>query len=419
MPLKLTEGISQQVVALVASVGNLIYNKDVPLSEPEKAKVGATIAKNVLDILGPHFTKTAARTEAQIKAEIAVINDKVRKTPFGWRRKALIKEKVKYMEKLGEEALQIEKTVEKSKGLLSRIKGKMSVPAGVIRVIGVVIAVAFISFLIWDIVAHGGQMSGGQLALGIINIILEAAIVVVEILSLIFPAVSIIPVIGQILAIAVLIVGILIMIFGATEHQETPGEKFVKRMQSGWLTTIDSPPDPLLEASISSSSGKKGSGWSFTLTLTNKKLETIKFMDTASSQPGTAPSTDTINSASLSFFSGSDDSTLFSNTEFVGTGESVQSGSGTWSATTAGEKPSELWDVACLKPNGTTVRSTNYELRIKAKAGASPSIAPRQTLTLTVSGTLGGTAGTAIVKVIERRPGAPFCPTTFTITREK
>ncbi|KAF2729658.1 hypothetical protein EJ04DRAFT_555937 [Polyplosphaeria fusca] len=407
-----------KVFALLASIANLIFTKDVKLSDSEKAKVGGTIAKNVMDILGPHFTKATPRTAAQIDAEVAVLNDKVRKTPFGWRRGKLVEEKVKYMEKLGEESLQIEKNVEKSKGLLSRIKGKISLPAKVVRIIGIVIAVAFIGFLIWDLVAHGGTMSAGQMALGIINIILEVAIVVCEVLSLIFPAVTIIPVIGQILAIAVLIVGVLVMIFSTTEHQKTPGEKFVDRMKGGWLTTIDGPPDPLLDASISSDSGNKGSNWSYTITLKNNKSNTIKFIEAAPQIPGTPPSTDRINATSLSFFSGSDDTTLFSNGAFTGPGETTQNGSGTWSVNIAGEKPTDTWDVALLKPNGTNLKSTNYELRIKAKPSQSPEIASGKAITLTVSGTLGSTAGTPMVKVIERRPGAPFCPTTFGITRE-
>jgi hypothetical protein len=371
-----------------------------------------------MDIVGPHFTKTGPRTVAQIHAETAIMNDKVRKTPFGWRRKALIKEKVKYFEKLGKESLELEKTTAKA-GLLSRLKGKLSVSPKVMRIIGTVIAVAFIGFLIWDIAVHGKNMSAGQLALGIINIILEVAIVVVEILGLLMPAVSIIPVIGQILMVAVLIIGILITIFGTTEHQKTPGEKFVDRMRAsdGWLSKIDDPPAPLLTASVSSSSGTKNASWSFTLTLTNDTTEKITFSDAAPTKKGMAPSTDTINSISLSFFGGSDDTNLFTNTAFAGEGEEAVAGGGTWrTPTIPGDKAA--WDIVLQKPNGTSLRSTNFFVRVRDQAWKTgATLAPGGKIEIKIEGTMGTKAGTSVVTVVEKRPGAPYAPSTFEMTR--
>lgn len=409
------------MLALFANVANMIFNKDAALTDSEKAKMGGTIAKNVMDILGPHFIKTGPRSVAQIHAETAILNDKARKTPFGWRRGKLEEQKVKYMDTLGEEALQQERNAVRGGGLLSRLKNKLSVPPKIMRMIGIAIAVAFIAFLIWDLVAHGGAMSGGQLALGIINIVLEVAVVIVEVLSLIFPAVSFIPVIGQILAIAVIVVGVLIMIFGNTQHQKTPGEKFVDRMRAhgGWLSKIDDPPNSLLTASISSQSGSKNTACTFTVTLTNTTQSTISFIDAASVPPGTAPSSDTINSVELSFFAGSDDSTLFSNATFAAPGETVPAGSGTWAVTTTSGAAggTQAWDIAMQKPNGTNLRSTNFNLRVKGVPKQTATISPSQTLVFTISGTLGASAGTALIKVIEKRPGAPFCPSTFEITR--
>ncbi|KAH6856235.1 hypothetical protein B0I37DRAFT_389573 [Chaetomium sp. MPI-CAGE-AT-0009] len=304
-----------------------------------------------------------------IHAETALMNDKVRKTPFGLRRKSLIKEKVKYFEKLGKESLELEKRTAKT-GLLSRLKGKLSVSPKVIRIIGTVIAIAFIAFLIWDIAVHGGKMSPAQLALGIINIVLEVAIVVVEILGLLMPASSIIPVVGQVLMIVVLIVGILITIFGTTEHQKTPGEN------------------------------------------TNK----ITFSDAAQTTNGMAASTDTINSVSLSFFGGSDDSNLFSNTDFAGEGEKAKAGGGTWTCSTPGDKAT--WDVALLKPNGTTMRSTNLFVRIRDKADQKgAALAPGEKIDIRIQGNMGTNAGTSVVTVVEKRPGAPYAPSTFEMTR--
>ncbi|RKK77994.1 hypothetical protein BFJ71_g16606 [Fusarium oxysporum] len=412
-------GTAIKMLALFANVANLIFNKDADLTDSEKARVGGTIAKNVMDILGPHFIKTGPRSAAQIHAETAILNDKARKTPFGWRRGKLVEEKVKYMEKLGEEALEGNANAARSGGLLSRLKNKISVPPKVMRMIGIAIAVAFIGFLIWDLVAHGGAMSGGQLALGIINIVLEAAIVIVEVLGLLLPASTLIPVIGQILAIAVIVVGVLVMIFGNTEHQKTPGEKFVERMQTsgGWLSRIDEPPSPLLSATISSSSGNKNSTATFTVTLTNDTGKTISFIDAAPSAPGQTPSTDTINSVELSFFSGSDDTNLFSNAAFAGPGEARPNGSGTWSITTPGAGGSKAWDVAMQKPNGTSLRSTNFNLRVKGITGQTAKIDLGSKMEFSISGTLGTTAGTTMIKVIEKRPGAPFAPATFEITR--
>lgn len=71
------------------------------------------------------------------------------------------------------------------RGLLSRLKNKLSIPPKVMRMISIAIAVSLIGFLIWVLVAHGATMSGGQLVLSIINIVLEVAIVIVEIFSLI------------------------------------------------------------------------------------------------------------------------------------------------------------------------------------------------------------------------------------------
>jgi hypothetical protein len=358
-----------------------------------------------------------------IHAEVQLLNDKVRKTPFGFRRGKLVDEKVKYMEKLGEESLKLEKEAEKAQGFMKRIQGKLSMPAKIIRLIGVVIAVLFISFLIWDIACHGGEMSGGQLALSIINIILEVAIVICEIVSVFVPALTIIPVIGQILAFAVLVLGVLMLIFGGTAHQKTPGEKFVDRMQAtdGWVTKLRSPPEPLLTASISAQSGPKGSQRAFAFILTNETTRTITFTEAAADVPGTPESTDTINSLEVSFFAGSDASTLFSNGAFAGPGETVPFGSGTWSVATPPGPPA-TWKTDLLKPNGTSLKSTNYILRVKAAAaapgGTPATIAPGQSFALTVSGSLGGEAGTAVVKVVERRPGAGFCPVTFTVTRE-
>lgn len=371
-----------------------------------------------MEIVGPHFAKTGPRTAAQIHAETALMNDKVRKTPFGWRRKALVKEKVKYMEKLGMDSLEIEKNTTKT-GLLSRLKNKLSMPPRVIRIIGTVIAVVFIGFLIWDIAAHGRTMSAGQLALGIINIVLEVAIVVVEILGLILPAVSIIPVIGQILMIAVLIVGIFVTIFGTTEHQKTPGEKFVDRMQAsgGWLSQIDDPPEPLLTATVSSTSGTKHAPWSLSLTLKNDTIKTIKFSDAAPTEAGKDPSTDTINSVSLSFFGGTDDANLFANTDFAGEGEKAVAGGGTWRCS-GFPGGAAAWDVALQKPNGTSLRSTNLFVRIRDKAEQTgAALAPGEKIEIKIEGTLGAKAGTSMVTVVEKRPGAPFAPSTFEITR--
>lgn len=66
-----------------------------------------------------------------------------------------------------------------------------------------------------------------------------------------------------------------------------------------------------------------------------------------------------------------------------------------------GRRPAR--DIAMQKPNGTNLLSTNFNLRVKG-------IAPSQTLVFTISGTLGAQAGTAMFKVVEKRPGAPFCP---------
>lgn len=104
---------------------------------------------------------------------------------------------------------------------MSRLKNKLSVPPKVMRMIGFKIAVAFIGVLIWDFVAHGGAMSGGQFALGIINIVMGSGHCDSRDLVLDLTAVSFIPVIGQVLAI---VVGVLIMIFGNTEHKR-PQEK--------------------------------------------------------------------------------------------------------------------------------------------------------------------------------------------------
>ncbi|EAQ86160.1 predicted protein [Chaetomium globosum CBS 148.51] len=302
-----------------------------------------------------------------IHAETALMNDKVRKTPFGWRRKALIKEKVKYFEKLGKESLEVEKTTAKT-GLLSRLKGKLSVSPKVIRIIGTVIAIAFIGFLIWDIAVHGKNMSSVQLALGIINIILKVAIVVVEILGLIMPAVSIIPVIGQILLIAVIIVGIFITIFGTTEHQKTPGRE-------------------------------------------------ITFSDAAPTQKDQAASTDTINNVSLGFFGGSDDTCLFTNTAFAGEGEAEAAGGGTWSCTTL-PGDAGAWDVALQTPHGTSLRSTNFFVRVRDKAGEKgAALALGEKIDILIKGTMGTKAGTSVVTVAEQRPGVLYAPSTFEMTR--
>ena len=74
------------------------------------------------------------------------------------------------------------------------------------------------------------------------------------------------------------------------------------------------------------------------------------------------------------------------------------------------EKASKSWDIALLKPNGSNLKSTNYQLCIKATAGEFPSIASGEKITFKVTGILGKEAGTALVKVIERRPGAPILP---------
>ena len=380
------------------------------MTDAEKAKAGGTIAKNVFDLLSPHFVKIGPRSLLQQHAEIALINDKVRKAPFGWRRGKLVDEKVKYMEKLSEESLQLEKGLQKSKGFLGRIKGKVSVDIKYVRIIGIAISVVFIAFLIWDLVTTAGQMSKTQLTLGIINVVLEVAIVICEVLSLLMPAVSIIPVIGQFLAIAVLIVAIVMLILGNTEHQKTPGEEFVEKAQSGWLKTIDDPPEALLSASLLTTSGNKGSSVTNIATLSNNTSQTIKFTEDAQARRGTPPSKDTINSASISFFAGSDSTNIFSDANF-----SPGSGTGTWSASVPGVR--EAWDIALLKPSGTNLKTTNYELRIKNVSGQIPSIAPGEKISMTINGTLSSEAGIATVKAIEKRPGAPFCPTTFTFTK--
>ena len=117
-----------------SNITSIIYGKDVPLTPSEAAVIGGQVAKNLMDIVGPHFVKAVPRTAAQMHVEKALINDKIRKTPFGWRRKALIKEKVKYFEKLGKESLELEKATAK-RGLLSRLKGKLSVSPKIIRII--------------------------------------------------------------------------------------------------------------------------------------------------------------------------------------------------------------------------------------------------------------------------------------------
>lgn len=412
-----------KVLALTASMFRLFYDGAFEKLQPsEIAKISATIVKNTFDIISPHLTIRTERNNIMVsEAEVQIMNDKVRKTPFGIRRGALVEEKVKYMEKLGEESLKLERGAEQSQGFLKRLQNKMSMSANVVRLIGVVIAVAFISFMIWDMAVHGGKMSGGQLALGIINIILEVAIVVIEIVAVMMPALSIIPVIGQLLAVAVLVVGLLLMLFGGSEHQETPGEKFVGRMQQpdGWVTKLNDPPEALLTSSLSSWDGIKGTQSTYTFTLANQKSIPITFTEATKDKPGTPESTDTINSVEVSFFAGSDESALYSNGAFAGPGETVTFGSGAWSFTAPGA--AKDWNVALLKPNGTSLKSTNYVLRLKAADGSDPKTAPKmapgETLTFTITGALGAVAGTTIVKTIERRPGASFCPVTYTVTR--
>ncbi|KAK3389570.1 hypothetical protein B0H63DRAFT_518804 [Podospora didyma] len=235
-------------------------------------------------------------------------------------------------------------------------------------------------------------MSGAQKTLGIINIVLEAATVICEIWSMIRPASTLIPVISQFLAIAVVVVGVLMLIFGATEHQKTPGEAFVLRMQAsdGWVHNLRDPPAPLLKATMSAFEGIKGSLMSFTINEDN--AQTIRFSEAAKDEPGKEESKNTINSLQVSFFAGSDTSNLFSN------------GASGSSATVA-------WDIKLLSPNGTSLKSRGYDIRVKAapeNTGAPPTIGPNQRFVFTISGTLGGEAGTAVLKVVERRPG-PGC----------
>lgn len=54
-------------------------------------------------------------------------------------------------------------------GLLTRLNNRLPVPPKDTRMISFVIDVAFIGLLIWDSIAHGGAVSGSQLAFGIIK----------------------------------------------------------------------------------------------------------------------------------------------------------------------------------------------------------------------------------------------------------
>lgn len=116
--------------------------------------------------------------------------------------------------------------------------------------ISFVIDVAFIGFLIWDSIAHGGAVSGSQLAFGIIKMdcLKEVAIAIVEVLSLIFPS------------------GVVYTRDrsgtghrghrGRRSHHDiwqcgTPNDTRM-RADDRWLSETDDPPDSLLTASISS-----------------------------------------------------------------------------------------------------------------------------------------------------------------------
>lgn len=397
-----------------------VQGRNVKLEPSEIAKVSATIAKNFFDLISPHLVIQKPRSLYHKAAELQILQDKIQKTPFGHKKNKLVAERTKWYDELGNDALKIKKEAEKS-GFLKKIQSKISMPLKAIRIIGVIIAIAYISFLIWDLAVHGGQMSGAQLALNIINLILEVAVVVCEIVSIALPALNIVPVIGQVFAILLLIVSILLSIFSSTEHQKTPGEKFVDRMQApgGWLSTLPDPPSALLTTTMTPEAGTKGAPTTFTFTLTNSTPQPIKFSEATKDIPGTPASSDTINSVEINFFGGSDSSALFSNVAFAGPSEAAPPplGSGSWSVTTPGTGPASAWKVDLQKPNGSNLQSTGFQLRIKTAEGAAPVIARGEKFVVTIKGGLGGEAGTALVKVVEKRPGAQFCPTTFLVTR--
>ena len=397
----------------------------VNLEPAEIGRVAATVSKNFFDLVSPHFAIRQERSFFQQRTELQILNDKIKKTPFGYKQDKLIKERTKWFDQLGDDALKIKKNAE-STSFLKKLQNKVSVPAKAIRLFGVVIAIAYIGFLIWDLAVNGGKMSGVQLALNILNLIIEVAIVVLEIVAIAMPALSIIPVIGQVFAVLLLIASIFLSIFGGSERQKTPGELFVERMQApgGWLSKIPEPPTPLLTSTMTPESGTKGASTTFTFTLTNSTSKAIKFTEATKYIPGEDASTDTINSVEVNFFAGSDPSTVFSTVNFSGPtttttspSSSIPWGSGTWSVTTPNSSAAAAWRVDLQKPNGTNFQSTGFQLRIKASDNNTPSLAVGEKIVVTVQGTLGAEAGTALVKVVEKRPGAEFCPATFLVTR--
>lgn len=315
------------------------------------------------------------------------------------------------------------------------MRNRYAVNAKWLRGLNIVLGLAFTAFLIWDLCAHWKDMSPGQAALGIIQIVLDFAVVVCEVLALVIPACSIIPVIGQVAMVLAVVVGVLVLIFGDTQPQPTPGEEFILRVRHGkdgtpgWLSTLDAPPKPLLTYTFTPTEGPRDTDCTVEIKAENKTGKDIELIQVAENLDHGDPAPDKLASVLFTFASGTDDPCLFSNTTFCLASENMAAaaragGAGICSLEWMGSPM--CMETKLLKPNGTNARITQWDFRIVATpptGGSEAAAAPKtmfaadQVFKMTVSGRL-AKQGTSALKCTEARPGAPACVKIVTFTRK-
>lgn len=130
------------------------------------------------------------------------------------------------------------------------MRRRLSLSSRVIRWLGIAISVVVVAFMIWDFCNQWDHLSGSGRVLAIAQITIEAAAVIVGIIGLLSTCV-LIPVSGEVLMVAGLVTSVFYFVYGRTEPEKTPVEKFGNSMRGddGWLKNIDDPPWTTLEYS--------------------------------------------------------------------------------------------------------------------------------------------------------------------------
>ena len=378
------------------------------------------------DIVKPHLIRQEAKTLVQAHAEIAVLNEKLTRSGQSG---PLISESVdNIVKRINAEAIEIEKTAAASKDcrFVKWLKSKFQVSARTVRIMSCVLGAIVVGFLIWDLAANWGKMNTAGRALSIIAIVLECAIIILDIMAIALPAVACIPIIGQVLMVVALLVGIFLILFGS--HRDEPlssGEQFVEKMSNGWVKNLDSPPTPLLTYTVSPTKLRRNSdSASLAVTVENKTSQDITWMLPSSDLATQSLSSTQVASVEFGLTSGKDEICLFSQ-PFQPSESSKQVVSpGKWSV----ELGSQKLETKLLAPNGTNESNTEYSLRLvpptpkmpdtpAAKAAAAdPAVmiaaapiifAKGSSITMKVEGKVGNGKTDFSLTIREARPGAP------------